>query len=351
MKVGRVALAVLTVALVAGAAGATFRAADLVVIPVAANLGGVSGSYWQTDLEIMNVDTVAVDVMVVFLPTGGSDNASWYSDIANHLGGRADDGFGHLDERLKDIQPGATVNVEDIVQTWGTSQKGALLLFAYQAGTLTTTDPKGGTPKKIVVNARTYTTETVSGTTVTYGQGVPGLPWYDYISPNLKSKGLDHVVFTGLREDDSYRTALGLVNVSDRLTSLQVTITILGPDGVMLKEATMTILPLSHQQIDRVLKSFFQLPYEQTTLGLTAKVAVKSWISSNADPTPALMCYVSRVDNTTNDPSFIEQTYENELPWDCVFNGNCTSVSTALKALASRPLSHLRPPIGHGARR
>jgi hypothetical protein len=41
------------------------------------------------------------------------------------------------------------------------------------------------------------------------------------------------------------------------------------------------------------------------------------------------MAYASRVNNRTNDPVQLEQTWLSELPWDCVYNGNCTGVATA----------------------
>jgi hypothetical protein len=348
MKSVRLAILVVVVLLVAHGVDATFRAADLVVVPVAANnLTGVGGSSWQTDLEIMNLDSVAIDVMIVFLPSGGSSNAAWFADMGNHLGGRKEDNFGHIDERLKDIQPSATVNMENVVKTWGDYQKGALLVFAYEAGSLMKTTPPGGNPKRIIVNTRTYTSSTTEdGTTHTYGQSVPGLPWYDYISPGLKDKNLDHVIFTGLREDASYRTALGLVNISDRLTSLIVQLVLKGPDGVEVGNYGVSLAPLAHDQYDRVLSNIFGLSQEEAHVNMTLQVNVKAFVSGGAadETTPAMLCYVSKVDNSTNDPSFYEQTYDQELPWDCVFNGHCSSAVAPVRSQISRVLSHLRPP-------
>ncbi|MFH1177837.1 MAG: hypothetical protein V1750_10565, partial [Acidobacteriota bacterium] len=115
MPLLRCSLAALAL-LVAVSANAMFRAADLVVVPVGAALPGLNSSNWRTDIEIQNVDTVAVDVEIVFLPTSGFSNTLWYKNIANHMGGRTTDGFGHVDERLKDIQPGRAVILEDVVK-------------------------------------------------------------------------------------------------------------------------------------------------------------------------------------------------------------------------------------------
>ena len=57
--------------------------------------------------------------------------------------------------------------------------------------------------------------------------------------------------------------------------------------------------------------------------------------------------YCSRIDNNTNDPVYLEQSFTKPFPWDCIYNGNCTSVASGLK-LSPTPApatpSHLRPP-------
>ena len=342
MRPVRIALVLLAVVM-AWPASAVFRAADLVIVPVAASTVGLQNSNWHSDIEIRNVDTVPIDVEIIFLPTGGSDNSYWYTLMANALGGRESDGFGHVNAALKDIPAGRTVVIEDIVKTtWGDGYKGALLIFAYDAGSFSTTTPPGGTPRKIVVTSTTYNLATnAENKPVTYGQGIPGLPWYDYIDPHQQAKGLDKVTFTGIREDDRYRTALGLVNVSDQLTSLEIEMVLTGADGTELKDIGTVIAPLSHQQFDQVVRTVFGIASDQTITNATLTVRIKAWNSRAADPTPALIAYCSRVDNLTNDPVYLEQAFDAELPWDCVFNGNCTAL-TALQSLAApfrrRPL-------------
>ena len=73
---------------------------------------------------------------------------------------------------------------------------------------------------------------------------------------------------------------------------------------------------------------------------MTARVSL--WSSPVEDPSPGLIVYCSRVDNVTNDPVYLEQSFATELPWDCVFNGNCTGVSTLFAPAGRafrRPLS------------
>jgi|YNPBryunderm2012_1023409.scaffolds.fasta_scaffold15834_2 hypothetical protein len=353
--------ALLALTLGAAPAGAIFRAADLVVVPVAASLPGFNQSGWHTDLEILNVDSVAIDVMIIFLPTGNFSNTLWYDNIANHLGGRSADGFGYVKEELKDIAPGRAVILRDVVkETWGDGRKGALLIFAYEAGTLMTTTPPGGKPKLIRVTSRTYDLDFVTPedpdpddgqspkpVPVTYGQQIPGLPWYYYLDMFQTAKGFNSVTFTGIEESADYRTAIGFVNISDRLTALEVRCILKAADGTELKDIGIIVQSLAHEQFDMAVRSLFGLTPEDypEVKGATVTISVKNAQSSAADPTPALIVYGSRIDNRTNDPVYLEQAFAVELPWDCVFNGNCRSAAGAsIPSPWQRPRP-LQPPI------
>jgi hypothetical protein len=345
MKVLSVVLA--GVLLLAGGAFAEYRAADLVVVPVAAALAGVNNSQWRTDVEIVNVDTVAVDLLIIFLPSGGGNNTVWFSNIDNALGGRAEDSFGHVDAKLKDVQPGQQVFLPDIIKTvWGDTNRGALLVFAYEAGSYSQTDPPGGRPKRVVVTSRTYSLgKDADNKDVTYGQQIPGLPWYTYLDPHQKAKGYDRAILTGIREDAAYRTNFGMVNVSDPLTALEVELTLTFEDGTEVKDLGTTVSPLSHQQYDRVVTGFFGQPADPGTVNARITAAVRAWSSQAEEPTPGLMVYASRVDNLTNDPVYIEQAWTVEMPWDCVFNGNCASLSGQSAQRGSPRRRPLSPPV------
>ena len=346
MKLVRL-LAVLLTLLVAGGASAGFRAADLVVIPVVAATPGLEGSNWRSDVEILNVDTVAVDVEIVFLPGGGGGNYTWYSNMSNHLGGRSTDGFGKIDERLKDIAPGTSVLIGDIVRThWGESTKGALLIFAFEANTFSTTTPPGGNPKKIIAHSYSYDYKVNEAQEeIAYGQQINGLPWYDYLNPGLDSRGYNKVILSGIRQDDAFRTSVGIVNISDPLTTVYVELTLKGADGTELGQESVIMLPLAHQQFDLAVWNFFGVDPLTDVVGGTVEVRISLWESQAGNPVPALMAYASRVNNRTNDPVQLEQAWLGELPWDCVYNGNCSGVSaqsTGGKGLR-RPLNPPAP--------
>jgi len=356
MKRWQVICAGVLATVVASTAGAIFRAADLVVVPIVAATAGLESSNWKSDVEIRNVDEVPIDVEIVLLPSGGASNASWYVNFANHLGGREEDGFQKIDERLKDIPPGGVVTLEDVVnENWGEFFKGALVIWAYEAGTFSTTDPPGGMPRKIVVTSRTYTLseqdpEEEGGDPIpfTVGQSVPGLPWYYYLDPSQADKGLNRVTFTGIREDADFRTNIGLLNFSDPLTTIEVELILRDADGEVLKDIGTVLNYLSHRQYDQAVRNLFQLSTEDypAVKDATLEVIVKGWLSSAQNAVPGLMVYVSRVDNHTNDPVYLEQSFDMELPWDCVFNGNCGAAAASLSSggwTRRRPLPQPTP--------
>ncbi len=346
MRSSRLAVGLLVI-LTGSAALGMYRASDLVVVPVAAALPGLNNSNWRTDLEIQNVDTVPIDVLIIFLPSGVTANATWYNNLANHLSGRTEDGFGKNDPALKDIQPGRAVVLSDVIKTnWTENIKGALLVFAYQAGSFKTTTPPGGVPKLIVVRSRTYSLgQTTDGVPTTYGQSIPGLPWYYYIDPSLEAKGLNLVVFSGIRDDPAVRTAIGMLNISDVSTSLFVQATLTGPDGTVMSTVSKFLYPLEHVQYDQAVTSMFNLASGTIVENATISVRVSGLQSQAAQPKTGLLVYGSRVDNVTNDPSYLEQAFVKEFPWDCVFNGHCSAAQALSAPHAGSFGRPLAPPV------
>ena len=347
MRLFRIGVIAVAVALAATGAFAMFRAADMVVIPTAAANPGLNSSIWRTDLDIMNVDSVAVDVEIVLLQCCGIDNVTWYQDIKNHLGGRTEDGFGHVDAQLKDIQPGQAVYLPDVVKTnWGDNIKGALLVFGYEAGTLNKVGSLGGVPRLIIAQARTYSLgANADGTPMTYGTQVPGLPWHDYVDPGQKTNGLDKAVFIGLTENTSYRTSVGIINVSDRLTAINVTLTLNAADGTKIADANVQMSPLAVEQYDQAIINLFGKTAEDAITGATLTVTVPLYLTTAQIPAPALMAYVTRMDNVTNDPVYLEQSFTQGFPWACIFNGTCPPKFTAQgMGVQAAPRPRLRPP-------
>jgi len=142
-----------------------------------------------------------------------------------------------------------------------------------------------------------------------------------------------------------------VVNVSDRLTTLTVKLTLNAADGTLINEQFLSLLPLAMDQYDKAIISIFGKTAEDNITGATLTVAIEAYVTGALNPAPALMAYVTRMDNATNDPVYIEQAFAVELPWDCVFNGNCSATAAGLALGGTRGSeSHLRPPVPRLAR-
>jgi hypothetical protein len=125
-----------------------------------------------------------------------------------------------------------------------------------------------------------------------------------------------------------------------------VQLTLNGSDGTQIDEQFVSLSPLAMDQYDQAIISIFGKTVEDNITGATLRVAIDAYVTGALNPAPALMAYVTRMDNATNDPVYIEQAFTTELPWDCVFNGNCAASATGLALGATRGTqSHLRPPV------
>ena len=138
---GLMAALVMSVFFAALTVDAQFLAADLIYVPGAAHTFGDNGTEWRSDVYITNAESeIAIDVAVVYIVTGTISNSNAFIDRTLWLGGREADGFGHINESLRDIPPGGTVLLEDPIGSYWASadglNSGALVFFAYEADTL-----------------------------------------------------------------------------------------------------------------------------------------------------------------------------------------------------------------------
>ncbi|MCG6964862.1 MAG: hypothetical protein LJE95_16550 [Acidobacteria bacterium] len=324
----------------AGVASAQFMASDLVYIPAAAHNDGANDSHWRTDVFVTNVDTVAVDLAFFFLPTGTTSNLGYFVDRQYGFGGRDDEGWGHVDSSLADVQPGATVSLDDIIahedsngKTWlddygSLAGVGAIVVFAYEAGTL---DADGGpTPRNVVVMSRTYSASTDG----TYGQLMPGIPWYNMADASAVNDqhDLSYVLLPGAREDTAFRYNLGILNASDDQTTIQVKVEVFKADGSAYTDDTgaalakvATLGPLAHIQFNSILSANFGLSDVSDVL---IKVSFLSWTSTSPDPVPMFTAYGTLVDNGTNDATTILPSFGFPYDINCVWGS--TTGATAL---------------------
>jgi hypothetical protein len=342
---------------------AQFLAADLIYVPAAAHTTGVGASQWTSDFLITNVEEdVAIDVALVFLPSGLVSNAQRFLDRSTWLGGRDGDGFGQVDPLLADIPAGGTIVLRDPIGTYflsedGSGTSGGFAIFAYEADTLE--DDGTRVLRNAIVNTRVFTpTELyredpenegeflpVEGT---YGQTLPGVPWYNLADPSAVSDeaNLSYQLLTGAGEDEDMRYNLGILNASDPLTSLVVSIQpfqgsgepFLDIDGAAMIEF-ISMPPVSQVQYNSVLASLFDLAVAPDDV--TIKVSIVSWTSANSIPIVGMTTYGTYIDNETNDPTAVLPVFAYPYNVDCQWaSGNKTAIKTAegVSRVGRRPL-------------
>lgn len=347
------------VALTALTAGASFQAAELIYVPAVAQTEGSNNAEWKTDLTVTNVDDVAIDVAMVYLPSGLQSNAGRFVDRSTWLGGREDEGFGFVEERLADIQPNGTVVLRDVVGAYWLEQSGlnglgAMVIFAYEAGTLE--DDGTNVPALAVANARIFNETSVwqpdpdghgfIATPASYGQTMPGVAWYNLADPAAVTDETDFtfMVLTGGEENDDYRYNVGVVNGSDPQTAITIAIQAFQPDGEPYTNddgdplvALQTVPPLAHLQWFRVFSSLWGLQDVEASI---IKVSFVAWSSSSPEPVPAFVAYGSMINDASNDPATIMGSFADPFDVECMFpSGGGEGAGVRVGRRTSTPLT------------
>jgi len=330
---------VLLTLLATGPVLAGFGAAELLYIPVASHSPGAVGSLWRTDLYITNVDDVAIDVAIAYLPSGLHSNGPVFFTRDTWLGGREEDEFGLINEDLADIPPNGTVVIRDIVGDYwvdrlGQNGNGALVLTIYEADTL---EPDGTNVAALAISiARIYNQATIyvpdpdnvgdflekNGQ---YGQAMPGVPWYNFADGGAVDETIDFSFeeLTGGEENSRLRYNVGMVNASDPLTSLTVRIQPFQPTGepyldeVENEIRTIVALPPGAQiQLFRPFRDDWGVEEAE---GATVQVAIEGWSSQGANPIPMMTSYGSMVNNNTGDPTSILPSFAYPYDIECMW--------------------------------
>jgi len=333
--------AVLLTLLAAGPVLAGFGAAELIYIPVASHSPGAVGSLWRTDLYITNVDDVAIDVAIAYLPSGLQNNGPIFFSRDTWLGGREEDEFGLINEELADIPPNGTIVIRDIVgEYWvsilGANGNGALVLTIYEADTLE--DDGTNVAALAISTARIYNQATIwvpdpdnedefleKG--AQYGQAMPGVPWYNLADGGAVDETIDFSFeeLTGGEENNRLRYNVGMVNASDPLTSLTMRFQPFQPNGEPYlddeENEIMTIIPVppgAQVQFFRPFRDDWEITEVE---GATVQVAIEGWSSQGSDPIPMMSSYGSMVNNNSGDPTSILPSFAYPYDVECMWGG------------------------------
>ncbi len=247
------------------------------LIPAAASTQGMAGAHWRTDLVIHNPSDRGAEVFIELIPTGAE----------GLLGG----GGGAV--LLPDlVETNHTVVIQDVMGTYFPD---------HDLGALVVVGQGLNGPVPLVVSSRTWTPSPDG--VGTFGQGIGGIPW----------RGGDLMdeerVLPDLESSDDFRTNLGLVNPTWIFVET-FAVEVLDQTGASVGIAHYSLNPRAHVQVNGLLR---RMGLEGT--GYTAVVRLVDWwdITPNAADGPPLSppevdfaVYASKVDNRTNDPSYIE---------------------------------------------
>ncbi len=287
--VRRVCVVAFMIAVVAGSVPALAQIAlPVQFLPVVARAAGVN-SLWRTDVSITNITNSSVTVTAAYLP-------------------EAQTNFPPLKYTHQiTLQSKQTILIEDVVGKWfsqfGNNTKGAMFIYAEQPSLgkdlvfgqgLSWVQSKGTASPSLVVTSRTYN---AANPDATYGQTVPANPYSFFM-------GIAAGEMTGMREDDHFRTNIGVVNLSGLTAPVQITV--YGPSGQLLAQKTENVEGFSLRQWN--LKREFGVTNLQDGL---VEVKVDPSVA-NQDPcgdtagalSPLLVAYYSKNDNATGDAEF-----------------------------------------------
>ncbi len=225
---------------------------DQYFIPAAAFAGGAAGAFFETDVEINNVGTTAMNYQFVWLPRG-EDNSSFLTSSAFRL------------------EPNMSARYENAVSSlFGLEEAlGAIGVVADRADAL--------------LMSRTFNRpgEEVGGT---FGQSIPGVAVADMTPEGVTRR----IMF--MSENDNFRANVGCQNGVN--VTIRIRLELFAADGTSLEVRNMDLQPWSNNQFSRIF-----LDYQPVDVGF---VDVRS-----STPGARFFCYGSVLDGVTSDPTTI----------------------------------------------
>ncbi|HUP65066.1 MAG TPA: hypothetical protein VM557_07285 [Thermoanaerobaculia bacterium] len=281
------------------AMASAFRAGDVVYLPAAGKAAGAAGSFFRTDVWISNLSNANVDVWIAFGARGADNSGSPAAAI----------------KLATPLAPNERREILDIMQlVFGQSdldpaRVGHMIFFSCRVGgNCSDCDTNSTDCLPITVEARIFTTS-ASGT---FGQLIPGIPWYNYVSPDAADRQLHKVFIVGIRQDPvNFRTNIGLVNAS-QFSSASLSVKLFQSNGTQFGNTFFQTLPplgTIQPNVGSMFPGFS---------GTGAWVEIEQApLTSGSDP--GFLAYGSLLDNRSNDPTYLESQYTQQMDFDCVY--------------------------------
>ena len=231
-------------------------AAEVLVIPAAAHAPGAHGTFFQTDLWLLNASSDPEQVRLTLYPTGGGEPRG--STLS--------------------LNPWESRVLKDMVLT--------VFGFTNASGALTVTTD--GSHPRLNVASRTYNTRE-SGT---YGQFIGAQEWRLALGRlNQSHDGGPQRTLLGLMKSDAFRSNVGFAEVLGIETTVELEL--FDDSGTMIGARSIRIPAFSHVQLNDIFRAM-GAP-EQTDAFLTAEVSDYGRV----------FAYASIIDNRSSDQTYM----------------------------------------------
>ena len=226
----------------AAASSSTFT--ELYVV-AAANSGGANGTYFRTDLTVLNLSSAfPAQLALTWLPSGGGDNSGQQPVV-------------------REVPVGGTVLFPDAVSSlFATGGGGGIRIVSNQP---------------LTVGTRTYTSAAAGGS---FGLGIPGAG---------RVRTIQSGRLTSITADAIARTNVGFLNPS--ATPLTIALTLSDSAGATLAAGSVTLEAFGHFQASTIV----------SYLGLS--ISVRNASLRMTSPLP-FFAYATIIDQVTGDASF-----------------------------------------------
>ena len=223
-------------------------AAGPLIVPAVGRAPGAEGTFWRSDLTILNPGATYLSVSVRMLRSGQDNRSARWSTV--------------------ELLPMRSVTIRDVVGWLGDGDGSGALEIRWDHG------------EGPIVTSRTYTTREDGGT---YGQSIDAI--------EATAATIDSIA-TGLRSDADFRTNLGVVNFDE--AAAEIHLELLSPMGARVAATSIPLPAASHLQ-----KSVLELFPELASISDIGAFTIRSRASR------PLFVYGSVVDRRSCDPVFI----------------------------------------------
>ncbi|MFZ2494107.1 MAG: hypothetical protein WA208_21710, partial [Thermoanaerobaculia bacterium] len=243
---------------------------DALIIPAVAHASGVN-SQFQSDVRVTNTSADTMKYQLSFVPSGEAGMTAGM-------------------QTTMDVEPGATVALDDVLKTWfasGTQSTTGTLEIRPLSQTKINAAAAGMLQNLLTfASSRTFSI----GSNGTFGQYIPAIPFAKFIG---KVGGAEAGILSlqQIAQSDRYRTNLGFVEGSGQAASLMVSV--FGKGSSKILEFPVELKGGQHLQLNSVLAQ----------KGITVddgRIEVKVMSS-----TGKVTAYASVLDNQTNDPLLV----------------------------------------------